>query len=170
MLIFQLILLSIALDWRVVHSFQPTLPILATAHRKWTTQCDDACSKMFAGGYDEPPLGFDAQRIAELEAMGGDPFFLSAEDDEDNSGFADKDAEGVRTADDVMVNLSAQDQILFMSAAAESASRFATDGLGPSSSRRRLDDPENRRKEDAADEPFEWDGVVDEDAHLDMDF
>ena len=123
----------------------------------------------FGGNEQDPSFLFDSQRVAELEAIGGDPFFLSEEDEDDDSDLSSREDEDEDVLD-AMAGLSSQDQIMFMSAAAETSERFATDGLGPSSSRRQTDNFENQKKSDAADETWEWDGTVDEDAHLDLDF
>ena len=121
------------------------------------------------GGNENPPFMFDEQKIAEIEAMGGDPFFLSDEDEDDDSDAASGEDE-TENALDGMSGLSSHDQMIFMTASAEASKRFATDGLGPSSSRRQTDDFEKQKESDSADETWEWDGVINEDAHLDLDF
>jgi hypothetical protein len=96
-------------------------------------------------------------RAAELEAMGGDPFFLT--DDEDENDFEQMQNE----EDEPAPSLSSE----FMMAAAmmtptSPVNRFVTDGLGPTP----------RKKEEKVkrlDDGFEWDGTVDEDAHLGLD-
>ena len=90
---------------------------------------------------------YEEQR-QEIEAMGGDPFFLS---DGEDAGAQDET---------FMTNLETP-----MGAgnpvAAGQEERYATDGKGPT--------PRDPRKVEAVDEEWEWDGIVDEDAHL-LDF
>jgi hypothetical protein len=109
------------------------------------------------------------RRIAELEEIGGDPFFLFEEDEGDGIVISE---EGSDEAASIITNLSAEDQLLFVSTAATAASssealvqRYATDGLGPS--KNNLDGGDSNGADRTGDETFEWDGIVDENAHLD---
>jgi hypothetical protein len=90
-----------------------------------------------------------SDRMAELEAMGGDPFFLSdGDDDDDQQSSTDTDndlammssAAGVPNAVDTLED------------------RYVTDGKGPMP---------NTRKEEPRGDGWEWDGIVDENAHMD---
>jgi len=84
------------------------------------------------------------ERKLEIEELGGDPFFLGEEDDAAvTSNVADR---GQATRTDTAV----------------SEERRPTDGMGPTP---RFD--KQSEIEDPAD--FEWDGIVNEDAHLDFD-
>lgn len=107
-----------------------------------------------------PPLD---ERAAELEVIGGDPFFLGVDDeDETIENEAANTSQDDNEIDQIPV-LSAE----FMMAAAflssnSPADRFVTDGLGPS--------PKSQppKTEDKTDD-WEWDGTVDENAHLDLE-
>lgn len=116
---------------------------------------------------DQKDSSFLDARMSEIEAMGGDPFFLS---DVEDLGI---DSATSEDDDDDAVSLSAADQLLLMSTAASApdalVKRYATDGLGPSSPRNSVPyfGEEKPKKESAV---FQWDGIVDEEAHLDLDF
>mmetsp|Transcript_26433 Transcript_26433/g.72692 ORF Transcript_26433/g.72692 Transcript_26433/m.72692 type:complete len:158 (-) Transcript_26433:5504-5977(-) len=94
-------------------------------------------------------------RFAEIEAMGGDPFFM----DEDH----ESDERSVKTEDHDATVLDQNSHLSSLIAkASATTSRSATDGLGPTP----------RQKESASnddDKSWEWDGNVDEDAHLGLD-
>jgi hypothetical protein len=86
-----------------------------------------------------------AARMMELEAMGGDPFFMTGGDDDDAPDIAEFMAKVAMAGSDDTQNVVEK--------------RFATDGLGPSP---KFKEPL------VVDEPgWEWDGTVDENAHLD---
>jgi hypothetical protein len=102
-------------------------------------------------------------RAVELEAMGGDPFFLSDNDDDDDDDEKSKELDDATAS---FPSLSSE----FMKVAAtispkSPVHRFITDGLGPSPKNR----PSAPQTEFSNDVAWEWDGVVDEDAHLDID-
>jgi hypothetical protein len=104
-------------------------------------------------------------RAAELEAMGGDPFFLM-EDDDDNDDEKETGNDG--TDDPSSPALTAEFLMAAASLSTDSpVARFVTDGLGPSPKMKPASataDPEKREDDD-----WEWDGTINEDAHLDLD-
>lgn len=90
-------------------------------------------------------------RREEIEAMGGDPFFLS-DDDED---VVIKDEKDEPFSSNMETPMSGPDPTM-------EEDRFATDGKGPTP----RDPPP---KTEVVNEDWEWDGAIDEDAHM-MDF
>lgn len=95
-------------------------------------------------------------RFNEIEAMGGDPFFLDEEDESDERN------EKAEENDTSMLLQNSHLSSLIAKASSVSSSRSATDGLGPTPMQSK-----NTSKND--DENWEWDGSVDEDAHLGFD-
>lgn len=100
---------------------------------------------------------FDS-RMEEIEAMGGDPFFMIPGDDKQEDSSTEEDS-----------NISMMASIPFSSALGsildeatgdddDEEPRFATDGKGPTPSRKV--EPQRVNPADL------WDGTVDEDAHL----
>lgn len=85
-------------------------------------------------------------RYAEIEAMGGDPFFLT--DDEMEQSNEDMD-------EPFSINLETPMRGPDPTAEEE---RYATDGKGPT--------PPKLPKKKVVEEDWEWDGTVDEDAHM----
>ncbi|KAL3915001.1 MAG: hypothetical protein SGILL_005849 [Bacillariaceae sp.] len=110
-------------------------------------------------------------RFAELEAMGGDPFFLSEDDEEEEKESISEMKDSPQDDKEDDAEPTALSAGFMMSSAALStespATRFVTDGLGPSP---KTGPPkptvESEKKED---DVWEWDGIVNEDAHLDLD-
>ena len=121
-----------------------------------------------------------ADREAEIEAMGGDPFFLM-DDDDDNEQEEDSLSNSNSQEDD---NGNAIPSTLLSSMAMMSGSsgggggggggggasailqknqRFATDGMGPTPKEETQQDQED----DDDDDDWEWDGTVDETAYFD---
>ena len=84
------------------------------------------------------------ERKLEIEELGGDPFFLGEEGHDDAAAMSNAVDRGQATGTD---NVVAEE-------------RRPTDGMGPTP---RFDEAE---PENSAD--FEWDGIVNEDAHLDF--
>ena len=87
-------------------------------------------------------------RLAEVEAMGGDPFFLTDEDDElEESNEKDEPfSMNLETPMGVGPDPTAEEE------------RYATDGKGPT--------PQEVPKKEVMEGDWEWDGTVDEDAHM----
>jgi len=87
-------------------------------------------------------------RLAEIEAMGGDPFFL--EDEEIEAKITEKET------------AASSEKMDFSAPPTETNERFVTDGQGPSPRK-------DETKSDDSDPEWEWDGTVDEDAHMGWD-
>ena len=106
---------------------------------------------------------FEAKMV-EIEAMGGDPFFMIDDDEDDGDETRDGEDEEDQIASDIMAKMALVGGSVGGVAAILNtvpAERRATDGLGPS--------PQFRSPKVVQDENWEWDGFVDEDAHLDFD-
>jgi len=113
--------------------------------------------------YSTPPGGVDGarysfvegeafdDRLAEIEAMGGDPFFMD-EDGEDNN-------QQVKMPEDQSTPILPGNALL-SSLIATASTRTVTDGKGPSQTG-------DEKSFEIEDPNWEWDGTVDEDAHLD---
>lgn len=119
-------------------------------HQKQTSSClyankgappQTAYSYVEGGDYES--------RRQEIEAMGGDPFFLSDDDDLEEKEEANEPFMTNRETPMGGPDPTAEEE------------RYATDGKGPT--------PRDPPKKEAVDEDWEWDGIVDEDAHM-MDF
>jgi len=82
--------------------------------------------------------------------MGGDPFFLDDGDDI----FEGKDGLDETFATNLETPMGGKDPT-------GEEERYPTDGKGPT--------PRDKPKEEFFDKDWEWDGIVDEDAHM-MDF
>ena len=91
-------------------------------------------------------------RMAEIEALGGDPFFLMDEENVDSE--EDSSQDQVIPSPSFMSNLAN----LTGDPVEEEEKRYSTDGKGPT--------PKSPKKTVSA---VEWDGTVDEDAHLGFD-
>lgn len=87
-------------------------------------------------------LDSDQNLMEEIEAMGGDPFFLEVD-------------ESLQTPMNELHYTSSKSFVR-----STSTLRFVTDGQGPT--------PKSERDESTGDEDWEWDGQVDDDAHLDV--
>jgi hypothetical protein len=85
----------------------------------------------------------EADRLEEIEAMGGDPFFLDLPEEEDISKETAKSKESMPV-----------DSISLLSG------RYVTDGQGPT--------PQIEDEKVSRDDNLEWDGTVDENAHFDL--
>jgi hypothetical protein len=115
----------------------------------------------------EPPAvpPFD-DRAAELTALGGDPFFLSDELDGNND-----DTLETPLQDEEEVSSSILSPEFMMAAASVSlhspVNRFVLDGKGPSPKVPPPSHGSGTKKDDG--DVWEWDGMVDENAHLDLD-
>jgi hypothetical protein len=109
-----------------------------------------------------PPLD---NRAAELEAMGGDPFFLS---DESNN---DDDTIDTPSQEDGEISLSDISPEFIIAAAAVSPNgpinRFMIEGLEPIPRILPPTHGSGTKNDDEGD--WEWDGVIDENAFMDLD-
>lgn len=85
--------------------------------------------------------------------MGGDPFFLT--NDEEVDVVADENQDEPAFMTNLETPMGGPDPT------AEVEERYATDGKGPT--------PQEPPKREVVDKDWEWDGTVDEDAHM-MDF
>ncbi|KAG7339276.1 hypothetical protein IV203_024001 [Nitzschia inconspicua] len=107
-------------------------------------------------------------RAADLEAMGGDPFFLEDEEETNEENAMEQGNPSQRDAENEASILSAE---FVMAAATLSAkspvNRFVTDGLGPCPKSPPQGSPAEASDEGNGD--WEWDGVVDDNAHMDID-
>mmetsp|Transcript_20014 Transcript_20014/g.41230 ORF Transcript_20014/g.41230 Transcript_20014/m.41230 type:complete len:145 (-) Transcript_20014:81-515(-) len=113
---------------------RPDTPILV-----YSTPGGGRHSYVEGGDYDDV--------FSEIEAMGGDPFFL--DDEESKVKMADKESA-------ILPEKSVSD-----ASPKKADKRSATDGMGPTP--RKNDNP------DKSDSAWEWDGTVDEEAHLGWD-
>jgi hypothetical protein len=95
-----------------------------------------------------------SDRMAELEAMGGDPFFLSDGDDDDQQSSTGKDND-IEAPSSTLMSSAAGGVPNVVDALED---RYVTDGKGPMP---------NTRKEEPRGDGWEWDGIVDENAHMD---
>jgi hypothetical protein len=99
-----------------------------------------------------------ADRQAELESMGGDPFFLDDYDDSDESGSEEDDAEEMAVPSSLLGGMAMASDGGTMDVIGQVEKKWsATDGKGPAPR-----PPPPPRPDD-----WEWDGIVDENAHLD---
>jgi hypothetical protein len=96
-----------------------------------------------------------AARMMEIEELGGDPFFMS-EDDDDPKSSDDEDVDDLLVSSEIMakIAMAGGGPTSILNVVEE---RYATDGLGPS--------PIEREPE-VKDPGWEWDGTVDENAHM----
>ena len=94
--------------------------------------------------FQNDDLDSENDRFQEIEDIGGDPFFLD-------------DAEGTKSPDTPVLSKAHSE---FQNHAA-SGQRFGTDGQGPT--------PRVASEPVSEDEEWEWDGIVDEDAHFDLE-
>lgn len=113
----------------------------------------------------EPPIRSPLDdRLAELEAMGGDPFFLG--DDPDVDDDTKKLPSLEEENEDSSTVLCAEFMVAAATLSAKSpVTRFVTDGLGPSPK----SPPPPSGAEDEKLDDWVWDGIVNEDAHLDLE-
>lgn len=101
--------------------------------------------------------------LEEIEAMGGDPFFLlDEENDKTRKGEAGGDGD-----DDDMDAAASSFASLAMAVGGgitgvldSIEERYSTDGKGPT--------PKQIMEEEEDDSDWEWDGTVNEDAHMDL--
>jgi hypothetical protein len=93
-------------------------------------------------------------RISEIEAMGGDPFFLA--DDEADDMYEEVEQDSLLSSA-FLTNIAAASERLGNRTGEEERERYATDGQGPT--------PKPSREISVE----EWDGTVDEQAHLGLD-
>lgn len=140
----SLIIFSLVLEQ--VKAFRLAVPF---RERRLTSLCDSkgvppqtAYSYVEGGDYND--------RLAEIEAMGGDPFFLDDKDDEME--------ESVEKDEPFSMNLETPMGGPDPTAEEE---RYATDGKGPTRSFK-----EEVPKKEVVEEDWEWDGTIDEDAHM----
>ena len=99
-----------------------------------------------------------SRELEEIEEMGGDPFFFTPPQEGDEYQSVDHQDEFVNMAVLSPSFLSSVDTVEAVSGVEE---RYATDGKGPTPSKKA-----NKYTDSLA---FEWDGTVDEDAHLGLD-
>lgn len=106
-----------------------------------------------------------ARRIAEIEEMGGDPFFFTMDDDDEEETQEEEEEEEQA----VMPSMSFMAQVGVANAVVGGtpAQRCATDGLGPTP--KNTPDVAAATAAEKKEEGWEWDGSVDEDAHLGLD-
>ena len=90
-------------------------------------------------------------RMSEIEAMGGDPFFLT---DDEEDGMNEEDELDTLLPSAFSTNIAATSVRWGNPTGEEERGRFATDGKGPT--------PKPSREISVE----EWDGTVDEEAHL----
>jgi hypothetical protein len=99
-----------------------------------------------------------ADRSAELESLGGDPFFLDDYDDNNESGSVEDDDEEMAVPSSLLAGMAMASDGGVMDVIGEVEKKWsATAGLGPAPR-----PPPPPRPDD-----WEWDGIVDENAHLD---
>ena len=116
------------------------------------------------------PSSMEMKRAA-LEDMGGDPFFLDSSDDDTRSDFNDDNDGDDGTSDpssvlSQMAFASGSDvvaDILGRASRLKDGKQSNNDEKIPSSKYRN-----DNNDDDERDENWEWDGIVDEDAHLDL--
>jgi hypothetical protein len=94
-------------------------------------------------GHDDSPDS-EAGLLEEVEAMGGDPFFLDVPENEE-----------------IAKETTESNKRLLVDCMSSLDSRRVTDGQGPT--------PQIRNEKVSEDDNWEWDGTVDEDAHLDLE-
>ncbi|KAI2495504.1 hypothetical protein MHU86_19000 [Fragilaria crotonensis] len=100
-----------------------------------------------------------SRELEEIEEMGGDPFFFTPPQEGDDDQTLDDQDEFVDATSVLSPSfLSAVDTVEAISAVEE---RYATDGKGPT--------PSKKASKFTDSLAFEWDGTVDEDAHLGLD-
>jgi hypothetical protein len=95
-----------------------------------------------------------SDRFAEVESMGGDSFFLTSDDselEEVDDTFTSNMATASGGGDDAMSAIGNTVEERY----------YATDGKGPAPSKYNVQPKEDGKK-------WEWDGTVDEDAHMDL--
>jgi hypothetical protein len=85
-----------------------------------------------------------------------DPFFLTEDENE-----AIQQVNTVKGSSDEKACITNLDISSLQIASPDVVPRFVTDGHGPS--------PKSKANEKSSDDVWEWDGSVDEDAHLDLD-
>jgi hypothetical protein len=92
--------------------------------------------------------------FAEIEAMGGDPFFIPVDEEESQVKMSERKpgmAQGITP-----------EKLDFGASLEKADKRFVTDGMGPTPVR-------EKNVSDRADPDWEWDGIVDDEAHLGLD-
>ena len=97
----------------------------------------------------------DESLLQEIEAMGGDPFFLDA---------TETTTIHPNSEHDLIPSTKASTSSYTSSL--ESKRRYATDGQGPSP---KILSVKKIPVDDGSQQTWEWDGVVDEEAHLNLD-
>jgi hypothetical protein len=125
-------------------------------------RASSSCKPLFVGREEGhyPFVENDSfsDRMSEIDAMGGDPFFLS-DDDKNGDAAAEEDDEILEPPSSRLASMGmfAGDGVASVLDTLEE--RYVTDGKGPM--------PKEPESQQQRDDDWEWDGVVIEDAHMD---
>jgi hypothetical protein len=140
----------------VIH-FQQTTAFCFISLRNRIPFLRTQSSKRFLDATNESRLSYVEgdpydDRMSEIEAMGGDPFFITDDEEDDANEVVEQDTS---PSSAFLTNLAATTESMVNPTGERE--RYATDGKGPT--------PKASREISLE----EWDGTVDENAHLGLD-
>jgi hypothetical protein len=162
----SLLLLLISAEWSFAFAFVVKLsvwtptPVLPRSKASVELGSNQGRAHSFVEG-----SSFESQ-LEEIEAMGGDPFFFTstnADTDSAQSDATDSSVEDEQLVQSSFLSSSFLNTIHPMDAVSLVEKRYSTDGKGPTPSKQSQD------KKTVEELALEWDGTVDEDAHLGLD-